>query len=325
MKKCLFTERVRMQSWIVGFGFCLVILFVSCNPKKSLDMKQVHDEEFWINFIDASIPNSILCSETFFDICDTISESIDTICLIDSCEKRAIKKMINLDTDALCILIDSCKQIEKIAYIDSSCNVSYISTQKIFHINSFIDFLSCNLTDNNSLGLKLDSFMITSSYNDFYTKYILFRLLPANDSIQKMNIAFQLKADTANFKMKLYVREALEVFKYVRAHSHIQENILWDSRTIDLGEIEMGKEVIADFVFCNKGSEPLIILGVGKSCGCLDVVYPKSPIRPDESSKIVLKYTPESQGFVYKTITLRLYGGQPVKLAIKANVISNGC
>ena len=324
MEKQLFIGRGRMQSWIVGFGFCLVILFVSCNPKKSLDMKQVHDEEFWINFIDTSIPNSILCSETFFDICDTISESIDTICLLDSCEKRAIKKMINLDADALCILIDSCKQIEKIAYIDSSCNVSYISTQKIFHINSFIDFLSCNLTDNNSFRLKFDS-IETLPYNDFYIKYILFRLLPANDSIQKMNIVSQLRADTANFKKKLYVREALEVFKYNRMHSHVQENIQWDSRTIDLREIEMGKEVIADFVFCNKGSEPLIILGVGKSCGCLDVVYPKLPIRPGESGKIVLKYTPESPGFVYKTITLRLYGGQPVKLAIKANVISNGC
>ena len=80
--------------------------------------------------------------------------------------------------------------------------------------------------------------------------------------------------------------------------------IKFDTIFFDLGALEIdGPDQTRDFLFTNKGGAPLVIEKVEASCPCLDIVYPKDPIAPGDSSKITmtLKMKQISSGQFYRS------------------------
>ena len=69
-----------------------------------------------------------------------------------------------------------------------------------------------------------------------------------------------------------------------------------------------------DFVFTNVGKEPIIIHQASASCGCTVPEYPKEPIKPGESGKIVVTYNGEGRfpGHFRKSITIRSNAKQEI-------------
>lgn len=49
------------------------------------------------------------------------------------------------------------------------------------------------------------------------------------------------------------------------------------------------------FEFTNTGDEPLVILRMDTSCGCVDATYPRRPVAPGDKGEITITYDPKGQ------------------------------
>lgn len=65
------------------------------------------------------------------------------------------------------------------------------------------------------------------------------------------------------------------------------------SDVFDYGNIEAnsGHDGMAEFVFVNTGTEPLVLSSVKAGCGCTSPFWQKEPVLPGDTGKVVLKYT----------------------------------
>ena len=80
--------------------------------------------------------------------------------------------------------------------------------------------------------------------------------------------------------------------------------IEFKTETINYGEVVKGDDSgIREFEFTNTGDAPLTIKNVKSSCGCTVPEWPKTPIAPGKSDKIVVKYN-MTPGPISKTITV---------------------
>ena len=80
--------------------------------------------------------------------------------------------------------------------------------------------------------------------------------------------------------------------------------IRFDTVFFDLGALDIdGPDQTRDFLFTNTGGAPLVIEKVEASCPCLDIVYPKDPVAPGDSSRITmtLKMKQISSGQFYRS------------------------
>lgn len=101
---------------------------------------------------------------------------------------------------------------------------------------------------------------------------------------------------------------------------NLNENI-FEENTIDMGNIIQGKTYNVRFKYVNKTSGPLFIEDIRPSCGCAVPQWDKIPIRENESSDIVISFTPDTKGYNSKIIMVfHNKSKHPVRLIIKANV-----
>jgi hypothetical protein len=100
-------------------------------------------------------------------------------------------------------------------------------------------------------------------------------------------------------------------------------SLTWKSTTIDFGKIEQGKPVTAEFEFTNPSMVPLIINAVRSSCGCTVADYPKEPIQPGKSGKIIATYNAAGSGAFSKTVTVTSNASEGTTvLVIKGEVVA---
>ena len=100
-------------------------------------------------------------------------------------------------------------------------------------------------------------------------------------------------------------------------------SMAWKTTTIDLGQIEQGKPVTVEFEFTNPSMVPLIISSVRPNCGCTVADYPKEPVAPGKSGKIVVTYNAAASGAFTKstTVTSNASEGQ-TSLILKGEVVA---
>lgn len=80
--------------------------------------------------------------------------------------------------------------------------------------------------------------------------------------------------------------------------------IEFKTETINYGDVIKGEDDgVREFIFTNTGDAPLTIKNVKSSCGCTVPEWPKTPIAPGKSDKIVVKYN-MALGPISKTITV---------------------
>ena len=93
------------------------------------------------------------------------------------------------------------------------------------------------------------------------------------------------------------------------------------SQVIDLGVIKINeiKEVV--FTLENTGQNPLIIIGVGTSCGCVLPFFEKDPISPKEKQQIRAKVQIKEKGYFNKTMSVKCNIKNLITLTIKGQAI----
>ncbi|MBX3595441.1 DUF1573 domain-containing protein [Sphingomonas sp.] len=70
---------------------------------------------------------------------------------------------------------------------------------------------------------------------------------------------------------------------------------LFSGETFDFGTIPEGPVAEHIFMFKNVGKEPLIIQSASASCGCVTPDWPKEPILPGKSGKIIVHYSTQGR------------------------------
>lgn len=70
--------------------------------------------------------------------------------------------------------------------------------------------------------------------------------------------------------------------------------IEFDTTVYDFGTVQEGPYISCEFKFTNTGEADLVIKNYHKECGCTNVEFPKSAIKPGESG--VIKVTYETNG-----------------------------
>ena len=94
-----------------------------------------------------------------------------------------------------------------------------------------------------------------------------------------------------------------------------EAEIKFDKTSHDFGIFtESNSKVTCTFTFTNTGNKLLVIHQAIASCGCTVSEYPKEPIKPGESGKIVVTYNGEGRfpGHFRKSITIRSNAKQEI-------------
>lgn len=94
-----------------------------------------------------------------------------------------------------------------------------------------------------------------------------------------------------------------------------EAEIKFDKTSHDFGIFtESNSKVTCTFTFTNTGNQLLVIHQAIASCGCTVPEYPKEPIKPGESGKIVVTYNGEGRfpGHFRKSITIRSNAKQEI-------------
>ena len=94
-----------------------------------------------------------------------------------------------------------------------------------------------------------------------------------------------------------------------------EAEIKFDKTSHDFGIFtESNSKVTCTFTFTNTGHKLLVIHQAIASCGCTVPEYPKEPIKPGESGKIVVTYNGEGRfpGHFRKSITIRSNAKQEI-------------
>lgn len=103
-----------------------------------------------------------------------------------------------------------------------------------------------------------------------------------------------------------------------------QAVITFDKEEHDFGSLLQGEVVTYSFHFTNSGNAPLIISGVGSSCGCTVGDYPREPIAPGKTGDIKVTYNSSGHhGFQSRVLTV-MSNTNPAKtvLRIKGKVLT---
>lgn len=93
--------------------------------------------------------------------------------------------------------------------------------------------------------------------------------------------------------------------------------------TIDMGRMKSGEIISYDIRIANSNDKPLVIVGIDKSCGCVEASYPKKPIKPGETGDIKILFDSKGlAGWIYKTVGVTTSLGQkPYLLILTADII----
>lgn len=91
----------------------------------------------------------------------------------------------------------------------------------------------------------------------------------------------------------------------------------------EFGDLKEGVVAKHTFEFKNTGDKPLVIRNAKASCGCTTPEYPKSPIAPGETGKLVAAYNSDGRpGEFTKTISVEANTSPDITvLTIKGKVI----
>jgi len=105
-----------------------------------------------------------------------------------------------------------------------------------------------------------------------------------------------------NNRKKFFVVFYIGMLSFFTLFSQVSAGIEWEKTEIDCGKIFYKEPIKLEFNFKNTSMVPLIIENVESTCGCTVTEFPRKPIMPGKSSKIIVTYDAENIGFFKKTV-----------------------
>lgn len=85
-----------------------------------------------------------------------------------------------------------------------------------------------------------------------------------------------------------------------------EPKIEFDVMEHDFGKMLQGEQVSFTYKFKNTGNAPLLISSVDKTCGCTEIKFPQTPIKPGDEGTITISYNSDGhKGFQNKRVVVR--------------------
>lgn len=84
----------------------------------------------------------------------------------------------------------------------------------------------------------------------------------------------------------------------------IKTTAVMESSLIGLGDFDWRVEQKATFNLKNTGAQPLVILDVTTSCGCISAKFPKEPVAPKSEAEITVVYKADKPEHFNKTVSV---------------------
>jgi hypothetical protein len=124
-------------------------------------------------------------------------------------------------------------------------------------------------------------------------------------SVLALSTVFFVTCNEGNAASKVK-SENLDKAKERDANSSKEAALIEFDRTVyDFGTVNEGDIVDVEYIVTNPGKTDLVILKASPSCGCTVPSWPKDPIKPGESAKVVAKFNSTGRpGKANKSITL---------------------
>lgn len=128
--------------------------------------------------------------------------------------------------------------------------------------------------------------------------------------------------------MKRHILLIILLFSWVMFFEHCsmalaQPRFVPDTDIKKVGEVEFQMPRQFSLGFTNKGDKPLFIKEVKASCGCLDVVFPKTAIAAGARGEISLTFDAKVLGSFYKEVEVWTNASQePVFVAVQGTVVT---
>ncbi len=81
---------------------------------------------------------------------------------------------------------------------------------------------------------------------------------------------------------------------FISLFSYAQPQLKFAETKKNFGFVKKGELVTVEYDFTNTGNQPAIITEAKLECSCTTVEFPKQPIGPNQSAKIVVKFDTKS-------------------------------
>ena len=81
---------------------------------------------------------------------------------------------------------------------------------------------------------------------------------------------------------------------FISLISYAQPQLKFTDTRKSFGFLKKGEVVTIEFDFTNTGNQPAIITDAKVECSCTTVEFPKQPIAPNQSAKIIVKFDTKS-------------------------------
>ena len=107
-----------------------------------------------------------------------------------------------------------------------------------------------------------------------------------------------------------------------RPSEPVKSDIEWNESTHNFGDIKMGPDAVATFVFKNKSKKTVVVQKVEPGCSCTVSSFTSDPVKKNKKGKIVATYKTQGRpGFFKKFIHVTFENGYTHDLVITGNVI----
>jgi hypothetical protein len=124
-------------------------------------------------------------------------------------------------------------------------------------------------------------------------------------SIVALSTVFFVSCNDGNAASKVKTENLDKAKERDSKSSFEPAKISFDKTEFDFGTVNEGDIVDVEFAITNSGTTDLVITKAQPSCGCTVPSWPKEPIKPGETSKVVAKFnTAGKPGNQRKAITL---------------------
>ena len=102
-----------------------------------------------------------------------------------------------------------------------------------------------------------------------------------------------------------------------------QTTVICDRSMYDFGKFSVKETRTVVFSLKNTGTQPLLVTGVVTSCGCATPRYDKKPVKPGETTDIIVEMKAEEEGYFEKTISVHSNTpDSPIQFKIKGMVVN---
>lgn len=138
--------------------------------------------------------------------------------------------------------------------------------------------------------------------------------------LDKENKVVTLGNPIYNLSIKnLYLRQLTGVENPI--NKEIKTTAEVKNSEIDFGNIPKSKTKTVTIEIKNTGNNPLVIIDISSTCGCININYDKTSVRPGKNLRIEVTTTLKNTGIFNESITIRCNTVNPIKVKIKGNIL----